>query len=95
MEIHCYLLHADRTAYILEGKNACSPDDVGGSDGFQHMLDVSASPTRNLGEWKSYKDWMPRDYDSKVFYHNAELRVWDYLRAISTFRQMLGENGEE
>ena len=96
MEIHNYPLHADRTVYILEGKNACPPDDVGGTDGFQHMLDVLTHPTRDLDEWKTFKDWLPRNYDPKVFnIHDAELRLWDYLRAISTFRQMLGENGEE
>lgn len=96
MEIHNYPLHADRTVYILEGKNACPPDDVGGTDGFQHMLDVLTHPTRDLDEWKTFKDWLPRNYDPKVFnIHDAELRLWDYLRAISTFRQMLEENGEE
>lgn len=96
MEIHNYTPNVDRSPYILEGKNACPPDDVGGTDGFQHMLDVLAHPTRDLDEWKTFKDWLPRDYDPKVFnIHDAELRLWDYLRAISTFQQMLGENGEE
>lgn len=96
MEIHNYPPNVDRSLYILEGKNACPPDDMGGTDGFLHLLDVLKNPAQNLDDWKMFKSWLPRGYDPKVFnIHDAELRVWDYLRSISTFQRMLGENGEE
>lgn len=96
MEIHNYPPNADREPYILEGKNACPPDDVGGTGGFQHMLDVMSNPGLNLEEWKMFKDWLPRGYDPKYFsIHDAELRVNDYLRAVRTFQQMVGEYDED
>lgn len=95
MEIHNYPPNVEREPYLLEGKNACPPDDVGGTGGYERMQEVMEHPGQNLEEWKMFKDWLPRGYDPKNFnLHDSELRVIDYLRAVRTFQQMIGEYDE-
>lgn len=56
---------ADKTlflphAYLLDGKNACPPEDCGGAPGFEHLLEVINDPTHE--EYEEMIDWLGKKY---------------------------------
>jgi len=74
--------------FITSGDNSSPPDDVGGADSYDHMLDVLDDPDDE--EYESYKDWLPDDFDPTYFnIQEARLRVWDFLRTVETIKMRL------
>lgn len=93
MEIHRYPQDSDPDPYIIEGKHACPPDDVGGTSGFERMKEVMANPGSNFEEYMMFKDWLPKGYDMEAFnQHDAQIRIYDYMRAVLTFQHLLEKN---
>jgi hypothetical protein len=52
-------------AVCLEGANACPPEDVGGTGGYEELLEVLADPARE--EHRHYVSWVGRNFDPKRF----------------------------
>lgn len=61
------LLKEKGTKYprCLAGACACPPEDCGGAPGFEHLLEVLASPQHP--EHKDLIDWLGEEYDPKKF----------------------------
>jgi hypothetical protein len=55
----------DRTARCLAGERACPPEDVGGTSGYEHFLQVFADPRDE--EYAAYAEWMPEGFDPERF----------------------------
>jgi Plasmid pRiA4b ORF-3-like protein len=54
-----------RVAVCLEGANACPPENVGGTGGYEELLEVLADPSRE--EHRHYVSWVGRSFDPKRF----------------------------
>jgi hypothetical protein len=54
-----------RVAVCLEGANSCPPEDVGGTGGYEELLEVLADPARE--EHRHYVSWAGRNFDPKRF----------------------------
>jgi Plasmid pRiA4b ORF-3-like protein len=52
-------------AVCLEGANSCPPEDVGGTGGYEELLEVLADPARE--ERRHYVSWAGRNFDPKRF----------------------------
>lgn len=92
VEIHRYPAGSCLDPYVVSGKNACPPDDVGGVYGYKQLLDILANPEENEEDYNSYKEWLPTGFDEHLFnVRDAELRMGDYLRAVRTVQQMMGD----
>ena len=53
----------------LAGENACPPEDVGGSHGYQEFLEVLADPAHE--EYDHYVTWSGGNFDPKRFDRDA------------------------
>lgn len=92
VETHRYPAGSCPDPYVVSGKNACPPDDVGGVYGYKQLLDILANPEEDEEEYNSYKEWLPTGFNEHLFnVRDAELRMGDYLRAVRTVRQMMGD----
>jgi hypothetical protein len=63
-------------AVCLDGANACPPEDVGGSWGYGHLLEVLADPTHE--EYQHLSEWIGRPVDPNEFdlaFVNARLQA--------------------
>jgi hypothetical protein len=49
----------------IGGARACPPEDCGGTEGFEYMLEVLASPKHP--EYKNVIDWLGKEYDPEKF----------------------------
>ncbi|MGB7052769.1 MAG: hypothetical protein WBG41_14475 [Acidimicrobiales bacterium] len=49
----------------LDGANACTPEDVGGSAGYGYCLEAVADPSHD--EHKNYLDWVGGPFDPTSF----------------------------
>jgi hypothetical protein len=52
-------------AVCLEGANACPPEDVGGSWGYEHLLEVLADPSHE--EHEDLSEWVGGPFDRAAF----------------------------
>jgi hypothetical protein len=52
-------------AVCLDGANACPPEDVGGPDGYEHLLAVLADPAHE--EFGELSDWCDGPIDPTAF----------------------------
>jgi len=50
---------------VLEGENACPPEDVGGVGGYEELLEALADP--NHPEHANLKEWIGRPFDPRTF----------------------------
>lgn len=92
VETHRYPAGSCPDSYVISGKNACPPDDAGGVYRYKELLDILANPEEDEEEYKSYKEWLPTGFDEHLFsVRDAELRMGDYLRAVRTAQQMMGD----
>lgn len=72
-------------AEIIDGQNACPPEDVGGTEGYASMLKSLANPEDEKRE--DYIHWLNRDFDPNRFnLYEARKRVWDFQRVIGEAR---------
>ena len=72
-------------AEIIDGQNACPPEDVGGTEGYASMLKSLANPEDE--EREDYIHWLNRDFDPNRFnLYEARKRVWDFQRVIGEAR---------
>ena len=65
-----------KLAVCLDGANACPPEDVGGSWGYEHLLAVLADPSHE--EHEHLDDWVGRPVDPHDFdlaFANARLQA--------------------
>lgn len=54
-----------RFAVCLDGANACPPEDVGGSRGYEHLLAVLADPSHE--EHEHLSGWVGGPFDPTAF----------------------------
>lgn len=55
-------------------------------------VDILANPEEDEEEYKSCKEGLPIGFDEHLFsVRDAELRIGDYLRAVRTAQQMMGD----
>lgn len=52
-------------AVCLDGANACPPEDVGGTWGYQHLQSVLADPSHE--EYEHLTQWLGRPFDAQDF----------------------------
>lgn len=52
-------------AVCLDGANACPPEDVGGSGGYEHLLAVLADPSHS--EYEHLRQWVGGPFDAAAF----------------------------
>jgi hypothetical protein len=52
-------------AVCLDGANACPPEDVGGTGGYEELREVLADPTHE--DYKHFTSWAGRGFDPKKF----------------------------
>ncbi|MGD0084963.1 MAG: plasmid pRiA4b ORF-3 family protein [Acidimicrobiales bacterium] len=52
-------------AVCIDGANACPPEDVGGTGGYEELLEVLADPTHE--DYKHYSSWAGREFDATKF----------------------------
>ncbi len=72
-------------AEMIDGQNACPPEDVGGTEGYASMLKSLANPEDE--EREDYIHWLNRDFDPNRFnLYEARKRVWDFQRVIGEAR---------
>lgn len=61
---------AQGDAWVVEGENACPPEDIGGIGGFQEFLDkLENEPYAD--ETKEMREWVGLDYDPARFDRQA------------------------
>ena len=94
LEVHRYMgrrgMPADPAFCITGGKNSCPPDDVGGPDGYEHMLEVLKNPEDE--EYQEYQDWLCEGFNPARFnIHDARLRCWDFERTVETIRMRMND----
>lgn len=80
--------HAEPEYFITGGENCCPPDDVGGADGYNHLIEVLQNPDDE--EYREYKDWLYEGFDPARFnIHEARMRCWDFERTVETIRMRM------
>jgi hypothetical protein len=52
-------------AVCIDGANACPPEDVGGTGGYEELLKVLADPAHE--DCKHYSSWVGREFDATKF----------------------------
>jgi len=73
-----------KTPVCLDGSRACPPEDVGGTWGYQHLLEVLQDPSDE--EYESYLSWVGGQYDPEDFnlvQVNKNLRSYLRTRKLS------------
>lgn len=58
----------------LKGERACPPEDCGGADGYQRVIEVLNNPKDD--QYEDIRGWVGADYDPEYF--NAEEVEFDY-----------------
>lgn len=57
-----------RKAVCLKGKRTCPPEDCGGPWGYQRLLELLATPKRELdGDEKQTVEWIGGEWDAEAF----------------------------
>jgi hypothetical protein len=54
------------SAYILDGKRACPPDDVGGTGGYEEFLETILHQKESR-EARDYLNWVDCDFNPEAF----------------------------
>ena len=61
-----YKKHLKRWAWLLDGDNACPPEDVGGIEGFRQMVKTLKTKP-DSPQAKEYIDWLGYKYNPEIF----------------------------
>ncbi|MDR4479233.1 MAG: plasmid pRiA4b ORF-3 family protein [Nitrospira sp.] len=76
-----------KTPVCLKGARSCPPEDCGGAEGYENILNILKDPTHE--EYEEWKTWLPEDFDPEQF-DLAEVN-----RALSLKQWMLSPSSKK